>query len=454
MLQAWKLGWIAGSLTFSICLYWVAYPVHMFGSLPLILAIPCPILLGFYLGLYPSVFVMSLYWARQRLSWWTTGVFAAVLWIFLDFIRSTIFSGFPWLTISQAFSPWPVAIQSVKFIGAFGLSGILVMFSTWLALGKNNKTALAWAALILIVLSIYGLWSMKQPLPKNSKFSVSIIQGNIEQDLKWDSRYQNNTVNTYLKMSKKSIRNHSPKLLIWPETAMPFYLQEDSKLSRKVRNFVQKNNIFLLTGAPGYSSSQGDYQLYNRAYLLSPQGNIIDMYEKEHLVPFGEYVPLKKIFPFLDKLVVGVSDFSSGTQVDPLNLNNLALGTLICYEIIFPYLGQKRVVNGTNCFVNLSNDAWFGNTSAPFQHLNQAILRTVEHNRYLIRSTNTGISAIVDTKGKIKTKSDLFKPKILYYDKVYSIQKKSFFAKNYQIIQLIFIILLFSIFMKACLKSK
>ncbi|MFW6054716.1 MAG: apolipoprotein N-acyltransferase, partial [Thermodesulfobacteriota bacterium] len=402
--EAMKRGWLAGSLSYTACLYWVVVPVHYFGPLPWILALPCPVLLGAYLGLHPAVFVVGLYLAGRRFSWFWLGLFGGLSWIILEWVRSQFLSGFPWLTLAQGFAPWPVAIQTGKFIGALGLSGLITLPGIWCVAGFKKKSArFATLMLITAVLGL-GLWELNKPVSQSGRpFQILIVQGNIEQNIKWSPEYQAKTVKTYLALSQRGLQGFDPDLVIWPETAMPFYLQEKSELKTMITRFCRENKVPLLTGAPGYESLPGGgYRLYNRAYLFNRQGEVDGVYAKQHLVPFGEYVPLPDFIPFLDKLVPGIADFSPGRKGKPLRTKKLALGILICYEIIFDDLVAERVEEKSNVLVNLSNDAWFGRTSAPKQHLHQAVLRAVEQGRPVLRATNSGISAVITPRGNIR----------------------------------------------------
>ncbi|MFP4213321.1 MAG: apolipoprotein N-acyltransferase [Desulfohalobiaceae bacterium] len=428
--QALKRGWLAGLLVCSACLYWVALPIKDYTSLPLLLALPVPVLLGAYLGLYSGVFCLALSWARPRLPWLSLGVFAALLWICLEYLRSSLLSGFPWLNLTQALAPWPWSLKLLPLLGSFYFSGLMVLFSVWLVSGLEHKKALLAAGLLLLGCAC-GTLLYEQELPLDPQgMRISLIQGNIDQNQKWEPEYQQQTVQTYLKLSQEALQTQDSRLLIWPETAMPFYLQEESELQHKVLDFVEQEEIYLITGAPGYTYlDQDDYQLYNRAYLLEPSGGISAHYDKERLVPFGEYVPLKGLLP-LSKLVSGTSDFSSGQEIGPLQVESLALGTLICYEVIFPQLVQKRVQQGSNVLLNISNDAWFGRTSAPRQHLHQAVLRALEQKRWILRGTNTGISAIVSPRGEIQAASDLFQAQTLN-SAISAINQKTFFSRHF-----------------------
>ncbi len=239
---------------------------------------------------------------------------------------------------------------------------------------------------------------------------VSVAQGNIDQSQKWDPAFQEETVRRYVDLSRSEASRNKPALIVWPETSMPFFLQERTPLSKQVRDLVQELAVPLIAGSPGYEPDQARsrYVYFNRAYLLKSSGNIAGIYEKEHLVPFGEYVPLAPLFPFLARLVEGIGDFLPGQRVSPLTSGDLALGVLICYEAIFPELAQKRVREGATVLVNISNDAWYGRSSAALQHLHLSLLRAVEQDRYLVRATNTGISAIVDPRGRVLARTGLF----------------------------------------------
>ncbi len=203
--------------------------------------------------------------------------------------------------------------------------------------------------------------------------------------------------------------------MTWPETALPFYFQDGEELAGSVIRFARRHDVPVLAGSPAYIRQGESYSLYNRVYLVTPQGTEFPRYDKVHLVPFGEYVPFGKYLPFLSKLVHGVGDFRPGRDAAPLRYRDLALGVLVCYEAIFPELAQERVEAGANVLINVSNDAWFGRSSAPMQHLGLAALRAVEQGRFLIRATNTGISAVIDPKGRILARSGLFTTERLGY---------------------------------------
>ena len=180
-------------------------------------------------------------------------------------------------------------------------------------------------------------------------------------------------------------RDQNPDLVVWPETATPFYFLSNTRLSGMVKKGVRLAGSSFLIGSPAFTSKGNILRYYNSAYLLNPDGRVSAKYDKAHLVPFGEYVPFKKWVPFLGKIVENVGDFKTGRKGDTLRWGNHRLGVQICFEVIFPKLSRAMVQNGANLLVNITNDAWFGRTSAPYQHFSMAVFRAVENKRSLIR---------------------------------------------------------------------
>jgi apolipoprotein N-acyltransferase len=306
-----------------------------------------------------------------------------------------------------------------------------------LLLGSGNKKqgyvfvslacAICALALGVGVLRMKGSEEFLEARIKDDPVKVAMVQGNIDQLQKWDAIFRHRTIETYIKLSER-IDWDIPSggaLLIWPETAMPFFYQNSSD-REIIKLFAAGQNVPLLFGAPGYAFSPYGERIFNRAYLLEPGVPGPDVfYEKEHLVPFGEYVPSWLDFPVLSGLLQEIGNFAPGEKVAPLRMQSwpdvegdsqrarLALGVLICYETIFPDLVRQRVADGANLLVNISNDAWFGDTSGPEQHLRMAALRAVEMSRYVARGANTGISAVIDPLGRILERGDLNREQVV-----------------------------------------
>jgi len=244
------------------------------------------------------------------------------------------------------------------------------------------------------------------------KARVSVIQGNIEQSDKWDPALQYSATKKYLDLSA-SVTAEKPDLVVWPETAAPFYFLYDTALTEKVQRGIAETGVSFLIGSPSLMQVDDSIEYYNSAYLVGPDGIVSGKYDKVHLVPFGEYVPLKKWLPFLGKIVEHVGDFQPGKKGTIISLNGQSIGVLICYELIFPYLSRAEVKNGAGLLVNITNDAWYGKTSAPYQHFSMAAFRAVENRRALVRAANTGISGFIDPSGRIISSTAIFEDAVM-----------------------------------------
>jgi apolipoprotein N-acyltransferase len=411
--QAFKRGFIGGLAACLVCLYWIVNPVHVYGGLPLALALPCPVLVSMVLALYYALFTALLYLAARRLSPVMVVVFAAPVWAGLEMLAGVLFSGFPWMSLASAMAFWPAMVQGASLVGAYALSGLWAALAVAATLGVTLKGPRLAAIVLLAALLAPAAWTLPNPPAAAGDAAVGLAQGNIDQSLKWDDSYQRATVERYLDLSRSLLKKHELDLLVWPETAMPFYLQESSPMTLLAKGFAKQHGVPLLAGSPGYKRlSPKKFVLFNRAYLIGPDGGMRGFYDKRHLVPFGEYVPFDEILP-LGKLVTGVGDFIPGRDAKALRSGKLSLGLLICYEAIFPELAQDLAAQGANLLVNISNDAWFGDTSAPRQHLSHAVLRCVEQSRAMVRATNTGISVLIGPRGRILDRTPQFRAAVL-----------------------------------------
>ncbi len=422
---------------FGLCyhlalMYWILIVLGRYGGLPPWISVPALLLLSGYMALYPALFCFLLSrvagrsWNRERsivpLVWG-----APVLWVGLEYIRGIVFTGFPWMDLGYGLYSQPKLIQAADIGGHHLISFALILGNGLLvALIDRQRRAVRWdvhverrlliaAVAFLVFIGGYSLvrYQVVSSIEARSmQARVAVVQGNIDQSLKWSPEMKVTTVDTYLNLSRKAIAGQDVELVVWPETALPFYPQQDPLMGR-VSGFAKTRNLWLLTGAPLYGlspESDGKRQIryYNGAVLVGPDGTLHGSHAKQHLVPFGEYVPLRKYLPFLEPLVVSVGDFSSGEEKGPLTLGPMRLGVLICYESIFPEIAHETVLRGANLLVNITNDAWYGRSSAPYQSMAMAVFRAVENKRSLIRAANTGISGFVDPLGHLGEQSTLF----------------------------------------------
>lgn len=401
--KAFRFGWLAGTLAATGCFYWMVIPVQAYGGLPWFVALPCPALLAAFIGLYFGLFSLSMHYAGKRIDGVPLCLLAGFSWAAMEMLMGSVLSGFPWLNLASGFAPWPALVQGASVIGAYGLSGVFAALAVAALLCSTYRSALALAVGLAALIVGFGFYRTATFDVGERDYTVAVVQGNVDQGLKWNPQYQADTVKKYAQLSLEAIAKDSPALLVWPETAMPFYLQEDTGYRKALELLANDTGSAIITGSPAYrviDAKTRSYVLYNRAWLIDSSGHMTQSYDKEHLVPFGEYMPLEKWVPF-KKLVQAAGNFKPGEDNRPLKLNGVALGMLICYEAIFPDLAQQQVERGASVLVNISNDAWFGDTSAPGQHLDLAVMRAVEQGRWLVRSTNTGISAFVDPLGRL-----------------------------------------------------
>ncbi len=431
-MEALRKGWLTGILGTSGALYWLAIPIHNVGGLPWALAFPCALAVGAYVALYGGLFSLAAYrlYAFMPHNPLRRMLALACLWYGLELARGAVFTGFPWLSLSVAFAPYPLLIQGASLMGSYALSGWYVALALFClsALQKEysvKKRLVLGLSAASICLATF-LWGHTQLTKadlaeKTPPFPVILVEGNIDQNVKWEPKLQQATLDTYMQLSTEALHTlrikqpQAQPLLIWPETAMPFFIEQHPVLGHALISFINQAHTPLLVGAPAINiDDTGRNRPFNRAYFINERGELINYYDKVHLVPFGEYVPPWLKWNFLEGLLQNIGAFSVGQQREPLkNVHNappiaLALGVLICYESIFPELAQEHVQRGANVLVNISNDGWFGDSSAPQQHLQLALMRAVEQGRWLIRNTNTGISAIVDAQGRIRLRGTQF----------------------------------------------
>jgi apolipoprotein N-acyltransferase len=265
------------------------------------------------------------------------------------------------------------------------------------------------AVLLVLVVAVllYGVFRLRQE-PVGVPLKVALIQGNIDQGIKWDPGFMEETLSIYERLSRRATAA-GVDLVVWPESAAPFFFQEPGLPSDRIIALAREIHAPLIFGSPAFDDNALRRRYFNSAFLVSSSGEVLGRSDKIHLVPFGEYVPLAKMLPFVHKLVEGVGDFSSGDSIATLDIGKGKVGVLVCFEGIFPELSRGYVSAGAQLLINITNDGWYGRSSAPYQHLSMSVFRAVENGVPLVRAANTGISAIIDGKGHVSHATPLFK---------------------------------------------
>lgn len=413
--EGFRIGFLTG-LTANIGIfYWISQVVVQYGYLPLYLGIMAMLLLASYLSLYTACFAAGVVYFRQKGL--PLFLVAPVIWTILEYAKSHLLTGFPWANLGYSQYLQQCIIQISDITGVYGISCLIVMTNVflyqWLSSGSLYRVPKIQAAILLLLFVVvisygqYRVGSIRIALEKAESLDVALIQGNIDQNIKWDIAYQRKTLEIYETLSREAAIPPGG-MIVWPETAAPFYFKSETPLGRGIIDTAKSTGAALLFGSPSYVDEHGKRTYLNSAYLLQPDGTVSGQYDKVHLVPYGEYVPFRRLFPFIGKLVEGVGDFGKGVGYQPLARAGHKLGVLICYEGIFPKGASLYKQRGAKLLVNITNDAWFGRTSAPYQHLSMTVFRAVENRLFLIRAANTGISAIIDPSGAILAKTGLF----------------------------------------------
>ncbi|MEW6520316.1 MAG: apolipoprotein N-acyltransferase [Thermodesulfobacteriota bacterium] len=416
--KAALLGFAGGLVYYLLLIYWVVISLGTYGHLPWWLCGLALLLLSAYMSLYLAFFCAACSWSmRVAAPVWS----APLLWVSLDYLRGLLFSGFPWQDLGYSQFNTPLLIQAADLAGHHGITFLIVMVNCLLfslaPWRKNaprqparNRLQTAAALLLVVAALAYSLTRhqmISRELAAAPGIPVAVIQGNIEQDQKWVASKLQQTMDTYIELSTSAVQRQPAELVIWPETAMPFHPPTSPLFPLVLARTVESHHYFLLSGAPYFVEKGQDYELYNSALLARPDGSQA-LYFKQHLVPFGEYIPLSDILPLPGPVVESVGNFSAGRDARPLAAGRARLGVLICFESIFPALARHETAKGANLLVNITNDAWFGRSAASLQHLAMAVFRAVENRRSLARAANTGISCFIDPAGRISQATPLF----------------------------------------------
>lgn len=426
--RAFYLGTLTGLLFYLISMSWVTNSMMAYGGVPFAISMLALVILAAYLALYLGVFAMGAAWL-SRAPWPLYLLVLPAFWVGLEYLRTYALTGVPWILLGYTQYRHGVLLPIATVAGVYGLSFIVALINTLLTqtVGGASHRLQAIGVAGIVVLVLWGSPRLLSPAstafgtgrsaPDNVEptLDVAVVQGNIDQALKWDPAMQAATIEQYRRLSQEAAKA-APTLIVWPETAVPFFLRYEPVLLNRVMDIAAETGSYLLVGSPDAEPStaaDGGTRYRNSAFLISPRRELLGRYDKIHMVPFGEYVPLKSLLFFVNKLAYGIGDFEGGRSYAVFDLPGGRFGTTICYEVIFPDQVRRYVVEGAEFLVNITNDAWFGRSAAPVQHLAMAVLRAVENRRYLVRAANTGISAIVDPNGRIVRASDIFAPAVI-----------------------------------------
>jgi apolipoprotein N-acyltransferase len=427
--RAFFLGLLSGAVYFSVTLYWLVETMTTFGGLATAFATVAAALLVAYLSLFPAAFAMIVTRLRRSMGAHWAALCVAPVWVATELGRQYVWDGFPWALLGYSqVSVLPIA-QIASVTGVYGLSFILALTSAAVALVIVERDARRWSiaavvAALLIVCVVWGRYRINESslTSAGDPVRVAVVQGNILQNEKWNPALRDAIVGRYIAMTRQAI-DRGATFIIWPESSMPVNFEDDAIRGSQVRRVARDSNVTLLIGSDqeiglraGLRPGDSGYQLYNAAFLVKPDGMTAAVYRKMHLVPFGEYVPLRRLLFFVKPIVDSVGSFTPGDAAVVLPVGNHLASTAICYEVIYGSLMRQFIENGSELLTTITNDAWYGRTSAPYQHWDQASMRAIENGRYLARAANTGISGFVDPYGRVVEKSNVFEQALIVQD--------------------------------------
>jgi len=409
------LGLTTGVVYFVGTLYWIGDVMAAHGGLSPVVAYLLMTGLAVHLGLFVGLFAYLVGRTIRRFG--LAGVWLSpVLWVAAEWTRVWLGWQFPWVILGSSQASVVPVVQLASVTGVYGLSALLALTSTAaaaLALSRQSvhRRGAALAALTVVSIVAWGTWRVTDGalLKTGNPMRVGLLQGNVPQEDKANPALRDAILDRYVSLSRQAIAGGS-QLVLWPEASAPFYFDFDPNLAAPVRRIAAQARVPFVIGTDDFergTNGQPD-RFYNAAVLVGTDGRSLATYRKVRLVPFGEYVPFKRLLFFVGPLIEAVSDFTPGQALTVFESEGSRFSVAICYEAVYAGMAQTFVANGSQLLTTITNDAWFGRSSAAFQHFDQASLRAVEQGRYMVRAANTGISGAVDPYGRVLARSTLF----------------------------------------------
>ena len=429
--HAFLFSYLCGIAWYAGTCYWIFHSMHYYGGISSPASLGIVVLFCLYLGLYHGIFgwLMAALARRRAFSGMRILWVAPFVWVAVEFARYHV-TGFPWDLLGTAIVDNLALIRIAPFTGVWGLSWLILAVNAWMAaavLQRHRRTLVAGIVAIVILQIGNLLPTTVSPATRRAR----LVQENLPiLDQGWTPEFYDTTLAELVELSRNGIamppatfapttmpdapgsRPKTVDVVIWPESPAPFYTNE-IKFRSWISTLAAEVHAPLIVGSIGAKAAAGGTaatdarQYYNSALLVSSNGNFESRYDKIRLVPFGEYVPFQRLLFFAESLTKEVSTFARGERrvVFPLGQGGRA-GVFICYESVFPDEVRQFVTGGATVLVNISNDGWFGETGAPGQHLNMARMRAIENRRWLLRATNTGITAAIDPYGRVVTRAE------------------------------------------------
>jgi apolipoprotein N-acyltransferase len=410
--RAFMLGLTSGFVYFVGTVYWTGDVVRTFGGLAAPVALLAMMLLSAYLALFPAL--MALITSRFVARAGVAGLWLApAAWVSTEYFRGFLFGGFPWVPLGNSQVEVLPVVQLASVLGVYGVSALVALVNAaigfaLLTSGRERMVATATAAMVLVTVGVWGSWRVADgTLTRQGRpLRLGLVQGNIAQADKWNPREARRIFTTHIAMTREVVARGA-EYVLWPESSTPFIFEEDEEGEAAVRGLAREVGVPILFGSDQIIR-EGTPRMYNAAFLVTPEGETAAVYRKIHLVPFGEFIPMKRWLTFLSPLVDSLAEFAPGESMVMIPVGSHLTSTAICYEVVYPSLVRQAVQGGSELLTTITNDGWYGQSSAPYQHFALASMRAVEQGRYLARAANTGISGVVDPYGRVVQRSAIF----------------------------------------------
>ncbi len=407
-------GMITGLLLFFGLLIWIPRVLTVYGGMPAPVAWALYLLLVTVLGCFPAAACALTRYSMNRCGPSYLLVFPSA-WVTLESVRSLVpFGGFPWLLFGYSQTDYLNLIQVADIVGVYGISLLIVWVNTalaWIILGRWHRRqrftpVLAGVASVALCL-VYGTIALRRWDQIKPQYNTALLQGNLSVDVP-ESALRSKYQQGYVKMVE-SLRSAHIDLLVLPESPSPLYYQYDQSYRETMNGLARRFPMGMVFNNIYFRDVDGTLRYFNSAFFLDQDGTEVGRYDKNHLVPFGEYIPWQKLFFFSETISKDIGSFYPGTERNTVLLGGHPLNVLICFEAVFPDLARDFIHRGSQLIINLTNDGWYGDTAAPYQHLAMARWRAIECRRYLLRAANSGISAIVAPSGRVEVQTGLYR---------------------------------------------
>jgi apolipoprotein N-acyltransferase len=434
--RAARGAFLASLAGHAFLFHWFFVVTVVYGGMPWGLGLLAPLLPALYVSLFTAAFAAIWAWLGSRSEGVGAIVLGAALWVTLDWVRAHFLGGFPWATLGYALHLDLPLLGITRWTGVYGLSFVAVALGLALARalpvrGRREVAARRVAGGVAIgVLLAHGLGLLLQSAELGivEEVRIAAIQGNIDQREKWSEDRRERILETYTRSSEEAAALGA-QWIVWPETAVPGLLEADPALSARIGRLVRRSRADFIVGGMGITPDASGRRIlafFDSAFILDRRGRLVDRYDKTQLVPFGEFVPLRGLLGHVfQALATGMAsnDVTPGraprvSLIDggPNARPPLRVGIPICYELIFPHLVRRFGAEGAGVLLAITNDAWYGRTGAPHQFLAMTALRAAENGRWVVRAANTGISAIIDARGRVREQTSLFEREVLVAD--------------------------------------